>query len=244
MRVQPGWLFVLAILFTPFTAHAAGECTPLKDFQTQINVNLTVSEPYYDTSLSAAAMAKAHRTDVADWLKKNNMQALWSADDMTTDGLASSGFSTMTRASFIAKPFEKHYGVHYCPYFETINVDLFYRTLIQIPHDFLAHPCEYNLVNTHELKHDKVYREAIQIYADRLRADMRPIVQDLEADYEVRTTLSKRENRMIEGVQDALQVYFGDIASERMNRLNALVDSPQEYATGSAMMDACRMKEQ
>ena len=231
------------IICWPSTARAAGECTKLKNFRTQININLEISEPFYDTGISVGRMTAENRAGTVKWLKKNNMQSLWSADDMTTNGLAISGFNAATRERFIAEPFEKHFGVHYCPYFQSVDIDLFYRTLIEIPHDYVNRPCEFDLVRTHELKHDKVYREAIQIYADCLRNDMQPIIQDLEADYELRTDINKREGRMSAEIEDALKVYFEDAAGARMEQLNALVDSPQEYATGSALMRACAMKE-
>ena len=228
----------------PGSARAAGQCTPLKNFKTNVTINLTIGEPFYDTSMSWATLAAKRQDTIKDWLARNHMQSLGNVNDMKVAGDASGGYGLYVRdMRFLAEPVEKMYGVHYCPYFQSIDIDVFYRTLIEIPSDFLAHPCIYKTVNDHELKHDAVNSQEMQIFTDRLRNDIQAMIAQLEADYVPRNLVPQREGEMAKAIGDAIQVYYGEAMEAEVKARNNLVDSPQEYATRTAMMEGCMMAE-
>lgn len=228
-------------LAAPLTAQA-GVCADIKPYQTRINIDVIFPDPHYDFSKSRKYLTKNSRKVTEKWLEKNKMNVMWQADDLKTAGLASGARSSSYSARMYSKNVDRYYAA-FCTFFEEINLTVFYRTLIFIPSDYPQGSCAFDEVHTHELRHHAANKAAIEKYIAKLRADIHELVAMMESGYVGRNEIQGRFEEMKIGMRDAVEVYIGQYIAAETERLNAQVDTVEEYKRASVVLRACKQKD-
>lgn len=234
---------VLSLMVGSSTVRAEpSACEKIKPRPSVININLETPDPYYDLDRSLAYLNSDGGKGAEEWLKKNNMQNIWSSKHMTTAGRAAGGWGAYYQYRMDAQPVDS-YWAYGCLFIEEINVEMMFRTIIQIPVEYPEGSCEFNFINEHELKHFQVNRDVAQKTAERLRKDMPEIIRILEQQHIGSDQLKVKAEEFKAGIKEMVDVYFQQVMAEEMERLNGLVDSPEEYAKSGELMDYCRTQE-
>jgi hypothetical protein len=220
----------------------ASACTSLKKHKTRINVKYTIAPPHYNLSQSISQLNQNSEQHHNDWLKKHGLQKLWSANDLQTAGLAEGGWGFSWKFGLDGEKVDQ-FGSYWCLYFTDIELEVFYRTIIYIPTEYPKGTCSFKVVHEHELAHHNINKDAVEKYLKKLEADLSVIIEHLEGMghvgyYEVES----RAETMKAGIQDAVEIYIQDSMIKEMNRNNSNLDSPQEYARTSQLMNQCRKK--
>jgi len=225
------------LLSAPVSA-GDGTCASIKDFETKVNVNLVLADPYIDLSKTKKQINRERDGGTEQWLQRNNMQELWKADDMSVGGYASgaSAYSLSVRSTY--RPVDQ-YWVYYCIYFAEINVDVFYRTQIVIPSDTPRDSCEFEVVYNHEMRHHEANESAYKEFIDRLDKDILEIVYVLEDEYISKEGVDKHTEFIKNGLEDMLDVYVFKSTMDKMRLLNGQIDSPEEYGSHHEQVAAC-----
>lgn len=215
-------------------------CKTLKPYRTAIDVHLEMpEEPYYDLSLSLRDLNRNMEQHKLDWLEENNMREVWRASDMEIQGLASTGMAMLHEFQVEAFAIDK-FGAYWCPYFKNLYVELFYRTMIQIPKKYKPGSCQYKLIDEHELKHHVTNKTATAEYFFKFHEDVHKIVAEIENQPSItRSQFDQRVDEMKQAMEDAMYVYFVDMLGQDLHERNALIDTPEEYANVSKALDEC-----
>lgn len=234
------------LYFAPVSAHASAAprytaCAKLKNFQTATIVNLMIPEPTYDLKKTREALNKNKKKSHEEWLKFHKMESIWRADEMETLGEAAGGWGLSSRLRMTAVPFDS-FGSSYCPYFQSIGLDMMYRTIISIPSEFRPGGCAYNVIKEHELRHHATNAAIVKAMVERMKHDLPTIVADIEnsTSYIPRNQSSARWLSMQTDLTAVFKIYLEDSMRAEMQRQNRAVDSPDEYKKASAAISACR----
>ena len=228
------------MIFPPAPARAGNTCASIKPFKSRVNIELTTpADPYYKQGQKLADIQSPER--VQEWLEENGLKGIWSADGMTTLGVTAGGSSSVWKMNLHAKPVDR-YGVYYCVYFQDIDLEFFYRSMIIIPEEFSNKTCDYDVINEHELRHHVANKQAVELYIDRLRQDIMVMLRDMESGYVPRARVQARMDEMQQGMRDAVEIYLGEYLSAEAQRLNALIDTPEEYASHDQRVRECQKK--
>lgn len=237
------FIAVISVLAFSAVATAAPQfsaCAREKNFTTSVKFNLETPSPTFDFTKTRKQMNAGQREAHEAWLKQNAMQTVWQADEMETLGTAAGGWGMMHQFRAMAKPYDR-YGSSWCPYFGVIEINMIYRTIINIPKEFPKGSCGFNLLMAHEMRHHKTNVEVAQQVAARLRQDMPTIVAEVERSgtYVSRAQVDSRFKFMEESLKGALNVYIQQVMSSEMAKRNRLIDSPAEYERSSLEMRKC-----
>ncbi len=238
-------LFILVCVLAFFyTAPVfAGACEDKKPFGTKININLTIAPPVYDLKKTQSYLTQNGQTTINKWLKTNNLQGLWASSDMEIAGLASGGWGVSYDMRMKTQNLDR-YGAYHCPYFQVINIQLFYRTMIFIPRDYPEGTCAFDVIDEHEIRHHQVNTDAVEKYVARMEHDLNYMVRQMESyGPSPRQHIQNRFAQMQEGMRDAVQLYFQEAMYKEMRIGNSHVDTPEEYARSSVLLRACQQKD-
>lgn len=245
------FIIFAALLFLPLAAQATatpdptgtGElCLRNKPAATDINIELYIPEPDYDNSQPAKALTNPASN--AQWLKKNNLDTLWSYDQLRTNGRAASGWKLGMDFTVVSQPLDQ-FGAYYCPYVMQVNIDILMQTSIQIAREIVKGTCKYESVEAHEYKHFLVNKYVIEEAVAQMERDLPAIIRDLEAEgYVGRKLIDQRVDVIKRALGDVFQVYMKDQIAKRMNELNAQVDTPAEYDRVAKLLKICDIKAQ
>lgn len=236
-------LLAFALLCYSSSASAApsySACAKLKNFKTATIVNLTLPDPTYNLKQTRDGLNRNKKKSHEDWLKFHKMESIWRADEMETLGEAAGGWGLSSRLRMTAIPFDS-FGSSYCPYFQSIGLDMMYRTIISIPSEFQPGSCAYNVIKEHELRHHATNAAVVQKMVDRLKRDLPVIIADIEgsSSYVPRNQANVRWLSMQTDLTAAIKIYLEDAMKQEMVRLNREIDSPDEYKKSSAAISAC-----
>ncbi len=233
-------LCFLALLTAP-PAHAkALGCAALKDFATRISVNVELPNVVYDFSKSRREINRNQHAQHEEWLKKNNMQAIWRASEMETLGYAAGGWGLSSGFRASAKAYDQ-FATYVCPYVMEVDLDMMYRTIINIPKDFPRNGCTFNLILEHERRHHATNAAIVKTYTGRLKDDLKVIVREIESSqpYVPRQNLQAAYAAMEQALKDALDIYLTQAIAIEMKKRNGVIDSPKEYMQTGALIDKC-----
>lgn len=219
-------------------------CHANKPGQTAIKINLTLEEePIYDLSRSIAWLNRDGGKSTAEWLARNGLTAIYKPSQFVTKGQAHGGLAMTSRASLFSKSYGP-YGGYQCPYFRQIEVNIFYRTLIYIPSDYQIGTCAFNEIQMHELKHHTTNVDVVKAAVEKMRKDLPAIIREMEGNaYLPHDKIRPHFETMKTGIDDFIQVYFTELASEEMDRRNHLVDTPAEYERSGKALRDCRIQD-
>ncbi len=213
-------------------------CLTLKPYKTDVLINLEVPDPYYDFTKNRDQVNNAGKVTRDEWLARNNMHGIWSSNHMTTLGQASGGWAANYSWNIEGQPLDQ-YGAYSCIFVKRIEVNMMFRTMIIIPKDYPRKSCDFEVIHAHELRHYDVNRKVALKTAMRLEKDMPLVIMDLEKDYIGRDAVEGRFEDIKKSVQDLVEVYFKQVMSEEMDRLNSLIDTPEEYSSHKTKVAAC-----
>jgi hypothetical protein len=224
-------------------AYAQGKyraCAGAKNFRTVLKVDLAIPDPHFDFSQTRRQLNNGREKMHEEWLKKNGMQTVWSADKMETVGQAAGGWGFISQFRSVAKPYDM-YGMSYCPYFSAIELNMIYRTIISIPKNFKKGSCAFNIIMEHEMRHHATNVAVAQEVVARLKKDLPTIIEEIETSgsYVSRNLVNARFQYLQASLEDAINVYVQQSMTAEMRRRNNLIDSPEEYERSSRAMDGC-----
>lgn len=233
---------LIAVLLLPAPSYAAKyrACAGVKDFKTALKLDLAIPGPYFDFSQSRKQLNSDRKEAHEEWLKKNGMQTVWSADRMETMGLASGGWGLVSQYRAVAKPYDS-YGTAYCPYFSVIELNMMYRTIISIPKDFKKGGCVFNIIMEHEMRHHETNMAVAREVVARLEKDLPTIIAEIETSgsYVPRNRVDARFQFLQDSLEGAIDIYLQENMKAEMRRRNEKIDSPEEYERSSREVDRC-----
>ena len=228
----------------PSLAHAQEKkgmyCKDLKPGGVKIDVQLELPKPMYDLKKDLKEI-NADRSGIDDWLTRNGMQKVWRSKEMSTLGYAEGGTAMVSGVEMMAQNYDP-YGVYYCPYVTKVHLAMMFRTRIVIPKNFKNGGCRFNLIHEHELRHYQVNRDVAKKFVDRLNNDLTVIVSEIEnrQPYVQRGEVPKAFERMKAEIRSAIEIYVIESMRDEMARQNGMIDTPEEYASGSVKIRACK----
>ncbi len=237
-------LLAAALFCLPFNLAQAAQqysaCAKLKGFQTASVVNLTIPDPTFNLKQTRDGLNRNKQKSHEEWLKFNKMESIWRADEMETLGEAAGGWGLSSRLRMTAQPYDS-FGSTYCPYFQSIGLDMMYRTIISIPSEFEPGSCAYNVIREHEMRHHTTNAAIVRKMVDRLKKDLPLIVADIEgsSSYIPRQQANIRWLSMQTDLTAAIKIYLEESMKAEMLRQNREVDSAAEYQRASAAINAC-----
>jgi hypothetical protein len=234
--------FVLQIAFLAFVSPSyANICNELKRNQTHINFEYVIDQPKYDFSNSKKDLTKNQQLRTEGWLKERKLDPLWATAYTEVAGLASGGWKL--KWDFKLRPLRvDQYGTKVCLYFEEINLDILYRTIIYIPKNYPVTGCSFEVVKKHELEHHIINGMAVEQYITQLERDMQKIAVTLEGKGYVasdKASVERRAQELKQGVQDAVDVYIKKAMIEKMQHNNAKIDTQEEYTRLTQLINEC-----
>lgn len=233
------FIFLLTfLLFLTGPVLAGTMCPDMKDFDTEVRINLEDDEVFYDHSKTMAALTAERFEGNKEWLAENQMQTGWRIDDLKTGGVTQAGLSYVIEAQFQPKRFDR-FGTRYCVFLKELKIDIFYRSKISIAKEIYHDRCKYPHIKEHEDEHHELNKEAIEQSVDGLYQDLPDIIEAVEGQGSVATQKVKdRAEQMKEGLQKVLGVYVESFA-ELSSQKNKELDTPEEYERVSRLLKRC-----
>lgn len=240
-QAQALTIFVLLFLMgTP--AFADSMCAQKKPFVSDVLIEMETPEPHFDFSKSVAYLNSDGGRSSREWLEKNNMQGVWSSKHMQTQGIAMGGWMVYYEYDIDPEPLDQ-YWAYACLYVKELKIRMMFRTIIYIPKEYPEGSCAFKLIMPHEMKHYQVNKVVAQNTAGRLRKDMPQILAELEKEHVGSQHLKSHAELMKQRISEIVDVYFKQVMGEEMEKMNGLVDSPEEYASfGRKLRDECGHK--
>ncbi len=213
-------------------------CLQKKPYKSDVVINLEVPEPHYDLSQTKAYLNNGRDRAKEEWLRKNNMQSVWSSKHMTTMGLAEGAWAANYNWTIDPEPLDQ-YWAYACLYVKRLEINMIYRTMILIPKEYPRNGCDFEVIHEHELKHYKVNRMVALKTAKKLEDDMPKILATLESPHAGSDSINARATDIKKSLQELVDVYFRQVMREEMSALNDKVDSPEEYSSHDKNVRAC-----
>ncbi len=231
---------LLSFLFVNpvWAAYPQSPCLQKKPYKRDVVINLEVPEPHYDLTKTKAYLNNDGGRAKEEWLKKNNMQSVWSSKHMTTMGLAEGAWAANYRWMIDPEPLDQ-YWAYACLYVRHLEINMIFRTMIIIPKDYPRNSCDFEVIHEHELKHYKVNRMVALKTAKRLEDDMPKILATLESPHTGSDSINARAADIKKSLQELVDVYFKQVMREEMAALNGKIDSPEEYSSHDKQVRAC-----
>ncbi|MDB5490915.1 MAG: hypothetical protein JWO78_764 [Micavibrio sp.] len=225
-------LVLLGGVFNP--AYSQKYCKDFKKVPTQYNIALDMPAPVFHFEKSVKQLTSTNKAKMAsDWATTPERKA-W-VEGSYLQGLAS-GRQAYQGQSLLSGISYSGYG-DYCPFFKAINIAITYKTDIFIANDYKQDSCEFENIVEHEFRHHRTNQRIVQKYIARLKKDLPPMTDQMEAmGYVHYTKIDRRFEMMRLGMDDAIQIYNDEMEKE-INRENAKIDTLEEYR---AEGDRCR----
>ncbi len=240
-----GWfsLFFLLCVLTGQGVQANPDCEARKrTIHTRALLNITVAEPFILHDKTLAEINAETQASKQDWLKKNGMQEVWSANELQTLGYAMGGMASASRMQMLSVPYDR-YGSYYCPVFKDVDVNLIYRTLIRIPREIPEGSCAYKVILTHELRHHQANKDSFERYMAQLKTDLPRMLAYYEQVPVKRARVQNQFDHMKQAMEEAVKLYIQDYVLVAAQKVNAQIDSPESYALEHEKLESCRGQE-
>lgn len=235
-------VWLLCIGSWPAFAYESKEeyCSDRRPAPIGINIELELPDPYYDFKKSIDDI-NIDRSGLDEWIVRNGMQQVWQSKEMTRLGYAAGGMATMSSMHLTAKHYDR-YGVYYCTYVSKIDIAMMFRTMIVIPKNFKRNGCRFNHVHEHELLHYQTNRDVVRKFVERLYRDLPVIIAHIENSqpYVPKAEVQNAFKRLQENIKFAVESYILDSMRIELDRQNALIDTPEEYASSGEKLRACK----
>ena len=244
MRRLTIFLFLLLTFAQPVqAAQKYTACAKEKKFQTPIKIDLAIPDPHFDLSKSRKELNEGQEASHQAWLKQNQMETVWKASRMETLGQAAGGWGMITEIRATGVPYDR-YGTSYCPYFQSVQLNMMYRTIISIPKNFKQGGCTFNHILEHEMRHHATNVAIVNQTVARLKKDLPVIIAEIESSgsYVSKLQAPARFQMMQNGLKEAVEIYMSHSMRNEMAKQNALIDTPEEYARGSVVIKECEGK--
>ncbi len=233
------WHYLIVLMLISTGADADTGCQDIKDFTSDVVINLTIPDNYYDFSKTTEMLTAERREGSEKWLEEHGLQTGWRIDDMTTGGVTETGLGYSISAKFVSRKFDL-FGTHACMFIDKLNIEIFYRSKISIAQEIHEDACTYPHVKEHEETHHKLNKWAIETSAEKLRENMPVIIAAIEGNGGVpMQNRQDRVNEMQESINKALKRYMHKFA-QTAKSVNARLDTPEEYKRVSKIMRECR----
>lgn len=235
--------YLLCLLF-PVTGWAQSpSCADHKNFDTVIDLRLVMpDEPYYDLSKTIQDINRDTQQIKRDWLKQNGMHEIWRINDMVTQGVAIGGMGLINKSSLSMIPVAiDGPKIYNCLYFEKIDFEVFYRTMILIPRSFEKGSCHFIHINEHELLHHETNKETFTAFFEKFKKDIPHIIATIE-DHPYMTLVDARDqiDQMVLALEAAFYIYFNNALGKELERRNNKIDSPEEYLRVPQIIEQCK----
>lgn len=235
-------VWLLCIGSWPAFAYEGKEeyCSDRRPAPVGINIELELPDPHYDFQKSIKEI-NVDRSGLDEWIVRNGMQQVWKSKEMTKLGYAAGGMAMLSSMGVIARHYDR-YGVYYCTYVSNIDIAMMFRTLVVIPKNFKRGGCRFNLIHEHELLHYQTNRDVVRKFVERLYRDLPVIIADIEnrQPYVQKSEVQNAFKRLQESIKFAVESYILDSMRAELDRKHALIDTPEEYASSSAKLRACK----
>lgn len=223
-------------------AKAAETCQSLKRIKSTQSVSINIPAPHYDLEKSKEDLNEGMKEHHEEWLKRNGLELVISADNMETLGLNSSGWSISNSFRGTMRPHDKNETPRRsCLYFQNLNVAVLFRTIISIPKEFPQGGCSYNIIHEHEMKHYTTNEAIIRAAAQKLKKELPAIMEKAESvsGPVVMQDEQAAFNEMAEALAAGIHDFMKKETSEELKRQNALIDTPEEYKRDGELVRAC-----
>ena len=225
-------LTATALLSTPYILPAqTSYCDARKKFRTAVNYEFVIQPTDFVYTMPRAYLTHQGRKRMKDWVAKNRGHAWISGmggnPKMHVEGVNTGSLRVESNVELIAEPYDR-YGVYYCPYVRKLDVRVIYHSEIAIAREIKRGTCKFNAVMEHEMRHHDTNVTVAETLVKRMEADTPAIIDTLERYYVSVDDVQARYKDMMQGVQEALNIYAEEISS-RHEEFNAYVDSPEEY---------------
>jgi hypothetical protein len=215
-------------------------CESLRDFATEVHVNLLQPETRYDFSEKSTALRDDAARQFAAMAARNKLDILWHADDTASGGAYSIGaWAVSYDIQKDSRPVDT-YGAFYCPYIRRAQVDILYTPMAMWPSDAPKGTCGYAAVSEltgPQLLAAGAYMKAVTAQIEDGLKTM--IAQMGKAPYVPRSGLPKAQREMDDNIRGAVQVYYGDAIRKQLAERIAAIDSAQAKAQLEARIAAC-----
>ncbi len=214
-------------------------CGDLKDFETTVNITLDITEPTSDLTKSRRHLIVHPKSASEYWIKKNHLDMLWHIDDMKISGVISVGWNAAYKNSVKSILVDRINSVH-CVYFEDVNIELSFRTMIFAPKEFYSEDgCAFKVIKPHVLKHHEISLQAIEKYTDKLRNDIQEIIAMTESDYVGNRVVKLEVSAMTKRLEEVVKIYIEESVANEMARTAPYIDTPEEYDAGKNALQRC-----
>lgn len=245
------WCFTLisvCVYLWPATLQAGTTCSILKEkWKPEIKVVPFYPEPFILYDKTQKEIDSETDESQQRWLEENGLSEVWSTKDMHTLGYAAGALGVYLSGRVWAPPLDR-YGTYFCPFFKNLQVDIAYRTLIRIANEFPKDSCEHEVILAHELKHHEANLNSFKKYIEKLESDLPEMVSYFEPPQMHHSKIDKHivemGERGMKGLEEALEVYIIEYASQEAYRLNSEIDSPESYAKEFTLIEKCKQKRQ
>jgi hypothetical protein len=217
------------LLAAPLLINVADDkvgCKHYKPFNTLTNVKVHVLENLYEYEVPRKQLTHSREKATKAWQDKQSDQ-VWATGDLTVEGLAGGATWTTSEAAIIGKPYD-WYGQYYCPFIQSLDINIYYNTMIFVAKEKKKGTCEFNATLEHENLHHEANVVALNEAVEKLKADLPQIIAYMEERYVPRSEVENSFDTLHEGIGDAIRVY-GKYAADRMSALNSQIDVPEEY---------------
>lgn len=218
-------------------------CLQLKPQKTYINIDVMIPEPTYDLTKDMKTLTREMGRDSSqEWLSKNNLDKLWTADEMVNPGYTATGWQVLPEFFVKATPVDR-FGAWYCPHILEASIAILMESKIHVAREYPKGSCEYEAIEAHEYKHYLVNKYVVEQAMDKMRRDLPQIIQDMEEQgYVGRGMVNDRVELIKQAIADVFKVYVRDEMVKQMEQLNHEVDTPGEYDRVSKLLDICKVK--
>lgn len=225
-------MLFFALLVMTHRAQAEDYCTPLKNFQTQYKINLEMAPPQFDFTKSHAQLTSSSKEKILKKWATTQERKVWIENGYVA-GVARGGSGLTSQMELMGAPIGNS-GQYYCPFFQTININIFYETVIFVANDFKPGSCDFKITMEHEFKHHRTNERIIEKYMEKLQNDLPQMTGMVESfGFVDKNKVSQRFAFMKQSLNDAIEVY-DDAMSKEMEHDNGLIDSLDEYKANAA----------
>jgi hypothetical protein len=194
---------------------------------------MTMPDPDFNFTKSRSFLTSNNRERILkEWANTKEKQT-W-IEQGYVGGLARGGSGYHTRVKMHGRRYGR-YGGNYCPFFQYIEIEVYYGTVIFIANEFKKGTCRFESVMEHEMRHHKTNHDIAEKYAKMLERDLPKMVAEVEGlGYVHYTKADARFDFMRQSLIDAIQVY-SEAMGEEMNRENAKIDTLENYQAESKL---------
>ena len=236
-------VLLLCLSAPAFAAPKYSACAKAKTFKTPIIIDLQTPDPVYNLTLSYEELNSGKNPILEKWVRDNKMEQVWQAKQMDLLGRAEGASASMTEVRALAAPFDK-YGTSWCPYIQSVRVNVIYRTIISIPNTFKQGGCMFNHILEHEQRHHITNATVAHEIVARLEKDLPLIILEIEnsMSYAAKSQVDARFTLLQHSLSDAVQSYMTHSMKLEMEKRNLLIDTPEEYKRAGVAMKECKGK--